>query len=702
MIDLSDEIRKAYDKSTIQYDKIKIGDKEFPISNVQYCDDCYDEGNIFGTAIARTLDFEIENIVDLEKKEFEYFTGIRVEDTVHYISLGKFITTDVEPGDTTLINKVSSMDYMLKANIQYETKLDYSSKKVTILDVLEEASSNAGLELATKEFANSDFIVDSNQFEVDAIIRQVFQAVAGISGTFAKIRSDNKLYFITPKLIDSKKYTIKEVHKMLVADLNKLKVRTITNDLKVLGIEKESTKQVDEMLVKSMNNIAVKRLTTNINEPSLEKQSDYTELVLKRNTHPINVVSIGMSQVEGENITLRDEESIAEDGENYLTINDNPFAYTQEKREQLIVALYEKVKGFSYTAYELKGQCKPYLETGDPIWVLDADGAITSSFLFRFTYKSPNGLESEMSAPSIIKSTVEYQNVPSDLERIRRTEIIVDKQQGTIDAIIDKQTEDGSKINSLQANADETTDTISKIIEDYQEQIAQLKLTIDGLTNTVSTKGGGNIFSYSKENWNESITEYTNTDLKQNSISGLGYELVIGTTKQEVQLKNGIYTISFLYKNINNLDNAKVIINGESFNLEYTNNKWKEFEKTINVTANTISISFVTDTNNAIYITDLMGNIGAEKQTWEQNANETYTDTVQIGKGIQVNSSETNTYTRIDSDGNRVFNKATGKVISEFTDKGMETQDMVVNGKAEIAGMLVQKVGSQTWLSSLL
>ena len=702
MIDLSDEIRKAYDKSTIQYDKIKIGDKEFPISNVQYCDDCYDEGNIFGTAIARTLDFEIENIVDLEKKEFEYFTGIRVEDTVHYISLGKFITTDVEPGDTTLINKVSSMDYMLKANIQYETKLDYSSKKVTILDVLEEASSNAGLELATKEFANSDFIVDSNQFEVDAIIRQVFQAVAGISGTFAKIRSDNKLYFITPKLIDSKKYTVKEVHKMLVADLNKLKVRTITNDLKVLGKEKESTKQVDEMLVKSMNNIAVKRLTTNINEPSLEKQSDYTELVLKRNTHPINVVSIGMSQVEGENITLRDEESIAEDGENYLTINDNPFAYTQEKREQLIVALYEKVKGFSYTAYELKGQCKPYLETGDPIWVLDADGAITSSFLFRFTYKSPNGLESEMSAPSIIKSTVEYQNVPSDLERIRRTEIIVDKQQGTIDAIIDKQTEDGSKINSLQANADETTDTISKIIEDYQEQIAQLKLTIDGLTNTVSTKGGGNIFSYSKENWNESITEYTNTDLKQNSISGLGYELVIGTTKQEVQLKNGIYTISFLYKNINNLDNAKVIINGESFNLEYTNNKWKEFEKTINVTANTISISFVTDTNNAIYITDLMGNIGAEKQTWEQNANETYTDTVQIGKGIQVNSSETNTYTRIDSDGNRVFNKATGKVISEFTDKGMETQDMVVNGKAEIAGMLVQKVGSQTWLSSLL
>lgn len=605
-------------------------------------------------------------------------------------------------GDTTNINKVIAMDYMLKSNIPYKSKLDYASKSVTILDVLKEACDNAGLELATEDFANNNFIVDSNQFEVDAIIRQVFQAVAGISGTFAKVKADNKLYFITPKLYDSKKYTVNEIHKMLVADLGKLKIRNLANDLKVLGIKKESTKQVDEMLVKSMNAIAVKRLTTNVNEPALEQQNDYTDLVLKRNTHPINVVVLGMSNFEGENITLRDEESIKEDGENLLVINDNPFAYTQEKREELITALFNKVKGFAYTAYELKGQCKPFLESGDPIWVLDADGAISSSFLFRFNYKSPNGLESEMSAPSITKSTVNYQNIPSELERIRRTEIIVDKQQGTIDAIVEKQTEDGNKINSLQINADETSDTISKIIADYQEQIAQLKLTIEGLQTSVSTKGGGNIFLYSKENWDENIVEYSDTDIKQNTISGLGYRLVIGTTEQIVQLKNDIYTVSFLYKNTNKLDNAEVVINGETTKLEYTGDKWYMFEKTINVTSNAISISFNTDTNNAVYIADLMGNLGAEKQTWEQNANETITDTVQIGKGIQVNSSTTNTYTRIDADGNRVFNKATGDVISEFTDKGMETQDMVVNGKAEIAGMFIQKVSSQTWLSSLL
>ena len=187
-----------------------------------------------------------------------------------------------------------------------------------------------------------------------------------------------------------------------------------------------------------------------------------------------------------------------------------------------------------------------------------------------------------------------------------------------------------------------------------------------------------------------------------NSVLNPGSVIGSHTNIYPLSMVRGVVPERSIYKNKNELTKARVILNGESFNLEYTGDKWKEFCKTIDVTSNTIDISFYTDTNKTVYISDLMGNLGSEKQTWEQNANETYTDAVQIGKGIQVNSSETNTYTRIDSDGNRVFNKATGDVISEFTDKGMETKDMIVNGKAEIAGLLIQKVSSQIWLSSLL
>lgn len=704
MIDVSSAIRNAYYDSTTQYDKIVINNNEYRIKNVVYYDDCYEDGNIFGTAIARTLEFEIANIIDMESKELEYFTGIKINGEIHYISLGNFIVTDIQPGDTTNINKVSCMDYMIKFNIPFETDLDLSSKQYTILDLIQEGCTKCGVELATTDFPNADFVVDSNQFEDGATWRQVVKATAGGSGTFGKIKKDNKLYFISPRLIDSKKYTVKDIHRMKVnnlMNLNNLKIRNITNDLKVLGVEKESTYDVHTMLVRSLNTIEVKRLTTSINEPSLIDSHDYSTLELKRNTHPINVVTLGMSQVEGENITLRDEDSIAVEGENILVLNDNPFAYNQDKREQLITAIFNNVKGFSYTAYEMKCQMKPFVEVGDPVWVMDRNGAIVPSFLFRFTNKSPDGLNSEMSAPSIIKATVNYQNEPDDLDRLRRTEIIVDKQQGTINAIVDRQAEDGVSINELQMTSESTKETIEKLTADYEDKITTLEATIEGLKVDVSVKGGQNIFSYAKENWDENIDEISTTDIRQNSISGLGYLLIVGTTKQVVQVKNGEYTISFLYKNINRLANARAIINDVSYTLEYSDDDWVEFVKTIDVKSNSISISFVTDTNNAVQIADLMGNLGTVAMTWSQNANETYTDNVKIGKGVEVRSSTNDTYTRLDEDGTRIYSSRTNQVTTQFTEEGTDTNYLKAN-KAEIAGALIQKVGSQIWFSSLL
>ena len=397
MINVSDKVKQAYENSTTQIDKIILNGQEYRITNVECYDDCYEEGNIFGTAIAKILEFEIENTIDLEGKEFEYLTGIKIDETINWINLGNFIVQDVEPNDTTNINKVTAMDYMLKSNIEYRSELDYNSEEITILDVMQEACMQAGLELATIDFANCNFIVDSNQFAEGTLNRQVFQAVAQISGTFAKIRSDNKLYLITPKI---KGLLVKDVHSITVAELNLL---------------------------------PVEKLTTTDSKFSM---SNYKELVIKRNTHPINLVSLGMVDVEGENIILRDETSIDENGENSLVINDNPFAYTQEKREQLITPLFDVVKGFEYTSFEIQGQSKPYVEIGDEILVIDKEGNVFNSFLFRFNYKSPNGLESEMSAPSITKATVNYQNVPSALDIAKRTEIVVNKELSKITAIV--------------------------------------------------------------------------------------------------------------------------------------------------------------------------------------------------------------------------------------------------------------------------
>ena len=439
MINVTDTIEQAYEQSTTQYDKIILDNEEYAINSVDYGDDCYDEGNIFGTAIARSLDFEIDSNIDLEKKEFKYLTGIKTSVGIEWIDLGTFIIQDIEPNETTGITKVNAMDYMLKSNIAYKSELDYSSGNITILQVLQEACQQAGLTLATTDFANNTFIVDSNQFDENTLIRQVIQAVAQISGTFAKIKNDDKLYLITPKKAG---LTVAQVHKMLVKDLNALPVN------KLIGVDPDA------------------RI----------KMSDYSELVCKRNTHPINLVSLGMSDVEGENVVMRDEESIAEDGENSLVINDNPFAYTEAKRQQLITALFNKVKGFEYTSFEITGQSKPFLETGDEILVVDKDNTFLSSFLFRFNCKSPNGLESEMSAPSLTKATVEYQNIASAEQIAKRTELRVDKQEQTITGIIEQQTETENKLTKVEQDVDGITQTVSSVetkietVEDKAEQ----------------------------------------------------------------------------------------------------------------------------------------------------------------------------------------------------------------------------------------
>lgn len=401
MITVNNNIKNAYNQSTTQTDRIKLNGNYYYINNVEYSDDCYEEGNIFGTAIARILTFEIESSIPMEKKEFQYETGVLINGVFEFVSLGNFIVTETEEGDTTDITKVTAMDYMLKTNTTYETNLNYST--ATLLDVLQEVCTNCGLYLATTTFTNSSFRVDSNQFEKNTLNRQVIQAVAQVSGCIAKIKADNRLYLINPNLIEdvSQVFTLKE----------------------------------------------------------------YAEAEIKRLTHPLNLVSLANSQIEGENITMRDNQSIEHDGENSLIIYDNPFAYNQDKRTQLITPLFNAVKGFEYKSYSLKFQMLPWIETLDKIQFLDKEGNTYNSYVFRFTYKSPNGVESTIEAPSETRATIAYQNIPDALEIAKRTEIIVDKQNQVIESVVSEVTEQNNKISRVQQTVDELNSKISDIAD---------------------------------------------------------------------------------------------------------------------------------------------------------------------------------------------------------------------------------------------
>ena len=279
----------------------------------------------------------------------------------------------------------------------------------------------------------------------------------------------------------------------------------------------------------------------------------------------------------------------------------------------------------------------------------------------------------------------------SAVEQIVETTEKLAEQKIAVDGVV-------TQVSDITSKTDELTGEVSII----NSEINTVKQTIEGWTQELKNTGGNNIFYYSLDFWdnNNGLEEYSDTEIIQNSISQLGYILNNGSAKQSQSVKNGFYTCSFNYKKLLELAVCQVKINGTTYSLSEL--EWTEFEQIIEVTTNTIEIEFISDTDNSLYISDLMVNIGTTKLSWSQNANETRTDTVIIGKGIQVNSSAKNTYHRIDADGNRTFNKATGKVVNEATDKGSEMEELVVRGQAKINGLLMQKVSDQVWINNIL
>ena len=266
-------------------------------------------------------------------------------------------------------------------------------------------------------------------------------------------------------------------------------------------------------------------------------------------------------------------------------------------------------------------------------------------------------------------------------------------------------TKSDEAINATVTKVSQTMDDLNETVLSQAVTIEDLQITVDGLKNQLSTSGGNNMIRnsvgiFGNEYWEGTVVGLTNTDIKVNNISQNAIYLQDGSIMQEIlTLKNGYYNISFNYKKLSASANCSVKINDET--IELTSLAWDTIEKNLEIYDNYFRIEFISDSNNACYISDLLLIIGQAKQAWTQNINETTTDTVTIGQGIRVDSSSTNTYTRIDSDGNRTFNKATNEVVMEATDKGVSAENLTVRTQAEITGILQQKVSDQVWVTLL-
>lgn len=217
-------------------------------------------------------------------------------------------------------------------------------------------------------------------------------------------------------------------------------------------------------------------------------KGEHEPVVWKRRTYGINQLILGMADVEGEYVLRQDDDDIAINGVHKLVINDNPFVFTEEKRNLAIDNLFEQVKGFGYVPFDLKGEWLNYIEIGDTITIDNID-----TIVLRINGKSPESLDSVISAPAIIDSAIEYANNTNSLEkRVNRTEIVVDKANQQIQAVV--QTVEGSASYNL------TEDTQYQPNKEYYKfDMSEYVLLQEGVDYNVGDNIVGNVYDYNFE-----------------------------------------------------------------------------------------------------------------------------------------------------------------------------------------------------------
>lgn len=300
--------------------------------------------------------------------------------------------------------------------------IDNMTYPCTLKQLFDDLVAQSGLSTKVTSFLNEDFIVENNQFETGTTRREVLKAIAQMAFNWARVDEDNEI---------------------------------------VMDFEIKDT--IDETMNAD-------------NYYNLSKQELYG---------PVNVIVLRNSQVEGENITIRDEDSINQYGETELVISDNPFAYTQAKRTELIEA-GRYLFGLKYVPLSMDMIGYIYLNCKDRIRVENLNNEVFDTYLFNHTIEYQGVISDSMESPAKTKTETKYQFTPPMIEALKHTELLVDKANQRIDAVIKNISDTNEKMVEIEATLDGVTSTVKSVVQIANEAKETAEQTSEKFENLQS------------------------------------------------------------------------------------------------------------------------------------------------------------------------------------------------------------------------
>lgn len=347
---------------------------------------------------------------DLTDKRFKLFAGLYLNDTdIEYIPYGTFIVSKPTENDkATKEISLEAKDISYLFDVEYERELFESIFPCTVIEWTQAICNKVGVPLANIDFPNADTILHFQPYTEDgATYRNVIAKIAEAVASFAKTGRDDKLYF---KQITSVVKIAKNI---------------------TLNTSFEQTK--DDLLYGPINSIVASRIVADDGSTT-------------------------------EDVYVKDEESISKNGLCEYKIKENWII--DDNREEFIKNILESLGGTTFNTGNVEIISDPSLDVGDFVEVSDVENdtsfilLVMNNELDATTYTSI--IESSM--PS--KTETDYNSATtSKKEKIRRTELKVNKLEGEITSVIENVTEQNNKISQVTQTVDELNSKISDIAD---------------------------------------------------------------------------------------------------------------------------------------------------------------------------------------------------------------------------------------------
>lgn len=424
----TDDIKNAFKhnitRARITYNttptSIRVLNESYNISDLTLTEERYISGvGFIGTATAKKLELNILNLdgtINLEDKNLSLEIGAEYNNSTYYINYGNFIVdSPPENDETTGKTKVVAYDYMIKFNKPYVDQVNYPC---TLLQLLQNICSQAGVTLGTTDFANKNFSVVDNQFE-GATLREVLQNIAKCAFSWARIGQDNKLYL---------DFSVTSSH-----------TETFTiDDYKTNGFK---------------------------------KANEYYG--------PVNRIIYADSDIEGQEEKVEDTASISQNGLKELVIYDNLFAYTPEKRAELIQA-GTRLLGLTYMPVsQLDSIGFIYLDCNDIINIETLDESTYTTKAFNHIIKYTGVTSDSFTAEGTSSNQDTYKNTATDAFQNQQTKIMVDRANKKIQSIASEIGDRSSKTTTLTQDVDGILAEVDNMVDYRREASGVTQLHIE-------------------------------------------------------------------------------------------------------------------------------------------------------------------------------------------------------------------------------